>query len=413
MFDRQRSEGSHRLVPAPAVTAAELRLLLLEDVASDAELVEAELRRARLRFTARRVEDRRSFLQALEDFRPHMVLADYLLPQFSALEALHLLRERGSCVPFILVTGTQTEEIAVECMREGADDYILKGSLARLPTAVLQALRKREMEEEKKSAEEELQRTQLQLLQAAKMESVGRLAAGVAHEVKNPLTTLLMGVEYLQKRLPDVDPEVVGVLHDMEEAVKRGNQVILGLLDFSAPGSLTLLEEQLDELIETSLALVKHEYLKARTTIQHQRAPDLPPLRLDRNKIEQVFVNLFLNAVQAMPEGGTLIVRTGVAAGGGAPDGGSSQVLAWVEDTGVGIAPENLPRIFDPFFTTKRSGRAAGLGLAVVQRIVDMHGATIRVSNRPEGGVRVTLGFPHAGAVDGHAEGGSGESHLA
>ncbi len=405
MLDRRAHDRVPGAAPAaPTAAGAELRLLLLEDAATDAELVQAELRRAGLRFTWRRVEDRRSFLQELDDFLPDAILADYLLPQFSALEALELLRGRGAQVPFILVTGTQTEEIAVECMRAGADDYILKGSLTRLPAALLQALRKGEMEREKTRAEDELQQAQLQLLQAAKLESVGRLAAGVAHEVKNPLTTLLMGVEYLQRHLVDAGPEMVDVLRDMEEAVKRGNQVILGLLDFSAPRALELQQEKLEELIEESLALVKHECVKTRTTIVRLLAPDLPLLKLDRNKIEQVFVNLFLNAMQAMPEGGRLTVRA--HATGRAETPARCQVMVQVEDTGVGIPAENLPRIFEPFFTTKRARRAAGLGLAVVRRIVDMHRGTIQVGNRTEGGVRVTLGL---GCDDNDRPAGAGE----
>ena len=413
----------------PLDRAAEIRLLILEDVATDAELMEAELRRAQLRFTSLRVADRESFQTAVSTFCPDLILADYLLPQFSAPEALGFLRQRDLCIPFILVTGTQSEEIAVVCMRAGADDYILKGSLKRLPASVLQALRQREIQREKKRAEDqlrqtnldlarreqdlrrtlrslekshhELRQTQLQLIQSAKMESVGCLAAGVAHEVKNPLTTLLMGVEYLERHLGTDDPELVSVLRDMDDAVKRANRVILGLLDFSAPGDLALEELQLNEAIDAALGFVRLECTKRRATIVRDLALDLPVLRLDRNKIEQVFVNLFLNAIQAMPDGGTLRVHTEI----GLPeDRATAQVcgtippdeilvIATVEDTGTGISPQHIHKIFDPFFTTRKTGQATGLGLAVVKKIVELHGGHLGVRNLPESGAQVVLAF--------------------
>jgi len=434
-------EPSSTTLPAASVDdlpldrATEIRLLILEDVATDAELMEAELRRAQLQFTSHRVADRESFQAAVHTFHPDLILADYLLPQFSAPEALGFLRQQELCIPFILVTGTQSEEIAVVCMRAGADDYILKGSLKRLPASVLQALRQREIQREKKRAEDqlrqtnldlarreqdlqrtlrslekshrELRQTQLQLIQSAKMESVGSLAAGVAHEVKNPLTTLLMGVEYLERHLGTGDPELVSVLRDMDDAVKRANRVILGLLDFSAPGDLALEELQLNDAVDAALGFVRLECAKRRATIARDLAPDLPVLRLDRNKIEQVFVNLFLNAVQAMPDGGTLRMRTEF----GRPEACATAhvcgefppdeilVIATVEDTGTGIAPQHLHKIFDPFFTTRKTGQATGLGLAVVKKIVELHGGRLGVRNLPECGAQAVVAFTVPEAV--------------
>jgi len=130
----------------------ETRILILEDVATDAELIERELRKANIAFTSRRVETKESFARALIEFEPDIILSDYALPQFSGLEALGLLKEKEVSLPFILVTGSLSEEVAVLCMKEGADDYILKASLRRLPSAVLNALEKKEAEKEKQSA---------------------------------------------------------------------------------------------------------------------------------------------------------------------------------------------------------------------------------------------------------------------
>jgi diguanylate cyclase (GGDEF)-like protein/PAS domain S-box-containing protein len=136
------------------------RILILEDVASDAELIERELRKADIAFTSNRVETKEAFLKALAEFEPDIVLSDYNLPQFSGLEALRLLKQGQISVPFILITGSLTEEVAVECMKEGADDYILKASLKRLPSAVLNALEKKEVERDKEKAIAELRESE-------------------------------------------------------------------------------------------------------------------------------------------------------------------------------------------------------------------------------------------------------------
>ena len=139
-----------------------LHILLLEDVASDAELIERELGRAKINFVTRRVDTRDDFLVGLSEFSPHIILADYSLPQFSALDALRLLKEQQCDVPLILVTGSHSEEVAVECMKEGADDYILKASLKRLPSALQNILRKKEAEREKAATERAFRRSEEQ-----------------------------------------------------------------------------------------------------------------------------------------------------------------------------------------------------------------------------------------------------------
>jgi PAS domain S-box-containing protein len=139
-----------------------LKILLLEDVPADAELIQHELDRGGIRFQSRRIESREDFIRELEAFAPHIILADYNLPQFSALEALHVLRVRQSDVPLILVTGTHSEEVAVECLQQGAEDYILKASLRRLPAALQKTLKKKQAERERAIAEEALRHSEEQ-----------------------------------------------------------------------------------------------------------------------------------------------------------------------------------------------------------------------------------------------------------
>lgn len=172
-----------------------LRVLILEDVPTDAELAERELRRAGIPFTSRRVDTEADFRAALDEFQPDVILADYSLPQFDAMGALRILRDRASDVPLILVTGSQGEEVAVECIKAGAADYILKSSLTRLPTAVQNALERRELERARRRAEEELR------YQFTRMHLLNRVVRAIA-ERQDVRSILEVTLQYLEDHLP-------------------------------------------------------------------------------------------------------------------------------------------------------------------------------------------------------------------
>jgi PAS domain S-box-containing protein len=249
---------------------------------------------------------------------------------------------------------------------------------------------------------EELQTTQMQLIEAEKMQTVGRLAAGVAHEVKNPLAVLQMGIGFLNKKLPNDDANTSFVLKEMGEAVDRADGVVSDLLEFASPKELALKETEIEPLIRQSLRFVKHELNAAKVKVSTNFAGRLPSCRLDRNKIRQVLVNLFVNACHAMPDGGTLGVTTkyhqltadeeGTGTRAGSQfRAGDAVFFIEITDTGVGIPPDQLPRVFDPYFTTKSTGKGTGLGLTVTKTIIDLHGGRIHIANRPGGGVAVTV----------------------
>ena len=253
---------------------------------------------------------------------------------------------------------------------------------------------------------EDLKAAQFQLIQAEKMQSVGRLAAGVAHEVKNPLGILRMGVDYLAQHQQSTDENFSLILSDMTEAIKRADGIILGLLDFSAPHALDTHADDLSGVIDQSLALVRHVIKESDAAVVKELTPGLPPVWLDRNKMKQVFVNLFTNACHAMPRGGTLTIRTSarqlteteIAHDAGARHAdrlrsGETVVIAEIIDTGTGVPEDKLVHIFDPFYTTKETGKGTGLGLTVTKKIVELHGGTIEIRNRKEGGACVTLMF--------------------
>ena len=257
---------------------------------------------------------------------------------------------------------------------------------------------------ELKRAHADLRSMQMQLVEAEKMRTIGRLAAGVAHEVKNPLAILLRGADFLQKYLQAPDETIAGVIKDMKDAVMRANNVIHGLLDFSSPNQLETQPEDLNGLIRQSLFFVKHLLSEHHVQVRLALATELPLCRLDKQKITEVLVNLCENAIHAMPQGGTLSVRsfskllTGYGPNVGADSAGQFQigglvVVVEIEDSGMGIPLDKLNKVFEPFFTTKPTGQGTGLGLSVCKTIVELHRGTIEIENRQEGGARVTLTF--------------------
>jgi signal transduction histidine kinase len=247
----------------------------------------------------------------------------------------------------------------------------------------------------------ELRDAQLQLIQAEKLESLGRLAAGVAHELKNPLMMLLTGVKVLSSRQPAPDEAGRQLLQDMSDAVVRADTIIAGLLNYSRAGGLDTAATDLHATIEESLRFVAHQLDGARIAVVRQFDESMPQLPLDRFKIQQVFVNLVTNAIHAMGPGGELRVRTSLERLTRGPNVGHRRTdryvpgervaVVKVEDSGPGIRGDHLDKVFDPFFTTKPTGQGTGLGLSVARQIVEMHGGTIEIANRDEGGVRVTI----------------------
>ena len=254
-----------------------------------------------------------------------------------------------------------------------------------------------------KESSDQLRSIQLQLIEAEKMKSIGRLAAGVAHEVKNPLAIITMGIDYLEGQA-QADPNACEILHEMRAAVQRADGVIRGLLDFSAPRQLEVTPQSLTGVVKRALVLVRGEMAGKKFQVEMDLPPDLPQVQIDRTKVEQVFVNLMTNAIHAMGEGGTLAARvyskqlTGMGENIGGEfsevfHAGDQVVVAEIDDTGSGIPEGKQGKIFDPFFTTKPTGKGTGLGLTVSRSIIDLHGGMIKIENRPEGGARATVMF--------------------
>jgi PAS domain S-box-containing protein len=254
-----------------------------------------------------------------------------------------------------------------------------------------------------KEAHRNLRELQIQLIEAEKMKSIGRLAAGVAHEVKNPLAIITMGVDYLSQLDFGGAPSARDILHEISIALERADQVVRDLLDFSAPKPIEVTEQDLNPVVEEALRLA-HGLLAAKgIAVATELAPGLPPLRVDRVRIGQVLTNLLTNAADAVTgPGGRVTVRTSARqlTGVGANISGARSevfrpgdliVAVEIEDNGAGIPADKLEKIFDPFFTTKPTGQGTGLGLTVSRTIMDLHGGVLKLTNIPEGGTRATM----------------------
>jgi two-component system cell cycle sensor histidine kinase/response regulator CckA len=470
-----------------------LRVLCVEDSTDDAALIERELRRARQDVVFERVEDAASMRAALERAVWDVVLSDWSLPHFCALDALGVLRERHLDIPFIVISGTVTEEVAVAAMRTGAQDYVLKGRLTRLIPAIDRELRARKNKEasDRESAAtydalfnespiamwcidretlafsevnesalrlygysrrefvsmtledieappgapgsgrgtddepqsrwsglrshrrkdgssiavrmttaplrfraareclcvvEDVTQKQIleaQLRQAQKMEAVGRLAGGVAHDFNNMLSVIL---SYADLLLGDLGPDsaIRGDLLDIRTAAERAADLTRQLLTFSRKQVIEPKVVDLNELLSSTNKMLKRIIGEDIDLVVLAKATP-GRVRIDAGAIEQVVMNLVVNARDAMPKGGKLTIETrnvildesyvrlhaGVTAG--------PYVMLAVTDTGTGMDPATQARIFEPFFTTKRVGKGTGLGLATVFGTVEQSGGSVWV----------------------------------
>jgi PAS domain S-box-containing protein len=249
-----------------------------------------------------------------------------------------------------------------------------------------------------------IKEAQLQVIEMEKMHTIGQMAAGIAHEVKNPLAVIRMGVDFFSNS-PDAGTEPAAtIIRDMQDALHRADSIIMGLLDFSTPGKVELRPADLNMLLRSSLNLVRHELKAPLITVRTELCENLPPVLVDANKIKQVFVNVLTNAAHAMPEGGTLTVRTYIkklTPAEAKPSPGARQshefragervLVTEVDDTGTGIPEDKLDRVFEPFFTTKETGKGTGLGLTVTRKIVELHAGSIQIQNLAERGARATI----------------------
>lgn len=223
-----------------------------------------------------------------------------------------------------------------------------------------------------------------QLLQAEKLSSIGLLAAGIAHEVNTPIAGISSYTQMLLKDTPASDQRK-HILEKIEKQTFRAAEIVNGLLNFSRMNGSEFKEVNINNLIHDSLNLLEHQLQSCNIKVESQYDSSLPPVHGNQGKLQQVFINLFLNARDAMPKGGALTVQTAM---------NESMVIVDVADTGLGISEENIKKIFDPFFSTKAVGKGTGLGLAVTYGIIQEHGGRILVDSDNGKGAHFRVKLP-------------------
>jgi two-component system cell cycle sensor histidine kinase/response regulator CckA len=375
-------------------------VLLVEDSERDALLTARELRRSGYVVTFERVQDASGMRAALDNDTWDLVLSDWSMPTFSALAALSLLKERNADVPFIVVSGTVGEETAIAALHAGARDFVVKGSLARLVPAVERELRGSEA---RLRVQETLHLTEEKLRQSQKMEAVGRLAGGVAHDFNNALSVVLCYADIIAADLKAGDP----LRADVEEirlAATRAADLTRQLLAFSRQQVLAPRILDLNQVV-VGMSNMLRRLLGADVDLEVLPSASLWNVKADPGQMEQVLMNLVVNARDAMPSGGRLTIETKnlelPASGTDAHHDlapGPYVVLA-ITDNGIGMDSETQAQIFEPFFTTKRKG--SGLGLSTVFGIVRQSGGQIAVDSAPGVGTTFKVFLPkNAGATE-------------
>jgi signal transduction histidine kinase len=239
---------------------------------------------------------------------------------------------------------------------------------------------------ELRAKNEEIKAMSQQLWQAAKLAAMGELAASIAHELNNPLATVSLRVEALLGGMaPDVPRR--RALEVVEQEVERMGQLVANLLQFTRRGQSQVSTLDVREEIERTLELIHYHLHNRHIAVVRQFAPDVPMVQADLQQLRQLFLNLFTNASDAMPQGGTLTLQVRT-------DPPSQQLEIAISDTGMGIAAEDLPRVMEPFFTTKPEGRGTGLGLPICRRIVQEHQGALDIVSTVHQGTTVFITLP-------------------
>ena len=336
-----------------------------------------------------------------------LLAIDRALPVLDGLEVMRILASRGPLPPTVMITGTGNERTAVEAMKLGAGDYLVKDAggawLELLPGVIQRVLGQRRLVEEKQTAEAALREKEEQLYQSQKLEAIGLLAGGVAHEFNNLLTAVIGHVSLAMTGLAPEEKRC----RDLEQALKaanRGAALTRQLLGFGRRQPLLRRNVPLNQVVADFSPMLRPligDYIGLDLAL----GEDVGTLYADPAQLQQVLLNLCLNARDAMPSGGRLTLGTQSMTPTGAflELHGEIQpgphVMLTVSDTGCGMPPEVMQHVFEPFYTTKPVGEGTGLGLSLVYGIVRQHGGAIDVQSAPGEGATFRIYLPRTDAA--------------
>ncbi len=383
-----------------------LKILIVEDNPLDQRMLESIIQEENKDAKIDVIDTLKGALEILNQKTFDVVILDLNLPDSKGEETLLKITTSQPDIAIVVNTGVYEDDVGLKTLGIGAQDFLVKGKYNAywLNKVLNYAVERKRYEMELKAAYDQLKETQGQLIQAEKMKVIGGLASGVAHEVKNPLATILYGVTYLSKHVLIEDKNCQLAMQSIREAVVKANEIITGLLDFASISKLNCKSNDVNQIIEKSINILNHQLERFHVAVIRKFNPNLSKIFVDENRIEQVVVNLILNSCFAMPKGGQIQIAT-------QPFQITKEflkdhhldeeffplmsevVVVDVDDDGVGIPSEKLDAIFDPFFTTRRAQGGVGLGLFVCRNIMDIHSGKIIIQNKPDKGVRARLIF--------------------
>lgn len=380
-------------------------VVVIDDDFHILELVELILAKRGYRvFTA---STARVGMEIISTHLPELVLLDYMMPEIDGLTALREIHSRFPNTYVIMFTGKGNEEIAVELMKGGASEYILKPFNNRdMVDRLDNVLRIREIELHNRSLQQEhvrllqeidnwnqellkrvhektdaLQKAQSEIAQSEKLAALGYLSAGMAHEIRNPLNSISLFIQLM--RQSSTDPEQLDYQGKILKEIDRIDDIIRKLLDASRRTRTITNNVCIDRVIDNALEVFSLQIETGKIKVTRTYCDSPSPIKADAAELEQVFTNLFLNALDEMKTGGHLEIQISEE---------NSRVIIRVADSGGGISADSLPNIFDPFFSTK--ARGSGMGLPVVQRITRIYEGNIAVEKTSSDGTVFRLDFP-------------------
>lgn len=361
---------------------------MLEDEQDDAELISRSMIRSGLLFESKRVDTKDDFSEALQSYYPDVILSDHSLPQFNSLEALKVCKHYGLSIPFILVTGAVSEEFAVTCLKEGADDYLLKSNLVRLPLAIQNALRQRELQEQRKHAETEL-RLQNEALVKINQE-MDSFIYSVSHNLRAPLMSVLGLVDLASRE----DMVRGSYFHDyfamMNHSIGKLDDTLKEILDYSRNSRQQIVRQKIDcrKLIEDSLERLK--YLEGFDSIHTSIIVTAEvPFYTDEYRLTVIMNNLISNAINYRDSGKDrcmLTINVSIT---------KEKAIVKVEDNGIGIPQEFQSKIYNMFFRGTVRSRGAGLGLYIVKETITKLDGRISIESEFGKGTLVELEIPN------------------
>ena len=358
---------------------SKVRLLLIEDNPVDVEILREVFNRDdRLALELAIAQSAEEALSRdLADF--DLILCDYKLDGLSGIEFMRGLKERGVTIPVIMMSGQGDEIVAVEAMKLGVSDYVIKSvdSLSAIPMVIRNTLERHKVEEEKK-------RLGSLLLRAERLDSLGRLAGSIAHEINTPLAVINTSLEMIRLKIGEDYPCSME-LDYIKTSTDKIASIIRQLLDFYQPSTTSIQKIEINPVLTETVNLFRHKMKISNIELDLNLDSALPMALASTNQLKQVFFHLIQNAMDAMPKGGNLWIFSRKRRSGA--------VEIVFRDTGEGIPKESLPQIFEPFFTT-RDIKKRGLGLSASYGIITSLEGEIEVSSEPEKGSTFSVILP-------------------